>query len=161
MLAPLSSVTMRRFEVGLAMIDTAHCNTALKLKSLNATIQVQSDRLLLPHLFRLRWVTIRWNEVLPWSLLLCEEREVSPSPPDHHTPTLCSQSVLLFYERHTSCSVRFDTSVKELWHRVISSGHSPSADVRKQSHSCGWNSVLCDSIRGAAPTQETFPYVDA
>lgn len=73
-----------------------------------------------------------------------------PSLPDYPMPTLCSESALPFSERHTSCSVSFDTSGKELWHRVISSGHSPSADVRKQSHSCRWDLVLCNSIRGAA-----------
>lgn len=70
-------------------------------------------------------------------------------PSDHPTPTLCSQSALLLNEMHTSCSVCFDTSGKELWHRVISSGHSPSAHVRKQSHSCRWDFALCNSIRGA------------
>lgn len=55
------------------------------------------------------------------------------TPP--HIPTLGSQSVPLFYERHSSCGVGFDTSGKDLWRRVISSGHSPSADVRKPSHS--------------------------
>lgn len=41
----LSSVTLERFDVCPAMIDTPHYDMALKVKSLNATISVESDKL--------------------------------------------------------------------------------------------------------------------
>lgn len=55
---------------------------------------------------------------------------------------------------------RSDTSGKELWHRVISPGHSPSADVREQSYSCRWDFVLHQPITSVVPpAQEPFPHI--
>ncbi len=109
----LSSVTPERYEFGPAMINTTHCDLALKVTSLDATIHVQSDRLLLPHSFRLIAVSQSARKA---ALLLCHcgECEVFPLLLDHLTHTLCSQSAPLFYERNTSCRVGFVTSRKEL-----------------------------------------------
>lgn len=113
-LPPLSSVTLERFEVDPAMIDAAHYDSALKVKSANTCIEVQSDRLLLPHSFRLSRVKIHFQPQLLSRSVSTGSVRFSLRPSDHLTPTLCSQSALLLHERHTSCSVCFDTSGKEL-----------------------------------------------
>lgn len=140
---PLSSVTLERFQFGSVIINTADCDKALQVKSLNATT------LLLPHSFRHEWgMSFMLNHSCSLAASLWGVWGF-PSLPGCPTPTLCSQSALLFYERLTSCTASSDTLGKELWHRVISPGHVPSADVRKQSHSCRWNFALHKSIRGA------------
>lgn len=105
-LASLSSMTPTRSEVGPAIIDKVHCNVALKLKSLPppATLWLLHSDL---------------AESQPAGvgfLLGCRfsagRVRFPPLPSDHHTPTLCSQSVLLLYERRTSCGTHFDMWVK-------------------------------------------------
>ena len=116
-------------------------------QALKATVLVQSDRLFAASFinffffFFFSRVTICRNKLCAEQQLLgcCVSAGSARFPP---TPTLCSQSALPFYERRSSCSARSDTPGKELWHGVISSGHTPSADVRKQSHSCRWNFVV-------------------
>lgn len=87
------------------------------------------------------------NRTRSLHLSLCE---VYPHCHPPSTPTLFTQSAFpILWAAHQERSVGMDTPGKELWHGVISSGCPPSADVRKQIHSCRWDFVLRNSVRRA------------
>lgn len=75
--------------------------------------------------------------------------------PGWRTATHIVGFYFLWKAHRRQCSLRH-AACKELWHGVISAGHSPSADVGKESHSCRWSRVLCNSTRATVSCPADF-----
>lgn len=108
-----------------------------------------------PHSYRLSWVTAGAMFLLGVCSVVENVRfPLAAGPP--LTYFVHNQHFYFLWKAHQRRRSPRHAAYKELWHGVISSGHSPSADVRKQSHSCRWNRTLCNSTRGDAPCPADF-----
>lgn len=140
------------------LINTGHCDMTFKLKSLkHLCLSSPSDPLCpVSFIHRYNWVTVVQSGVWMWCVPLRRGQGEWKVSPGWRTTTHIVAFYFLWKAHRRQCSLRHD-ACKELWHRVISAGHSPSADVGKESHSCRWRRLLCNSTRATVPCPADFP----
>lgn len=140
------------------LINTGHCNMPFKLKSLNTSVSVHPVHFFPSASFihRYNWVTVVHSGVWMWRVPLHRGQGEWKVSPDWRTTTHIVAFYFLWKAHRRQCSL-WHAACKELWHGVISAGHSPSADVGKETHSCRWRRVLCNSTRATVPCPADFP----